>query len=188
MEKLVVVINREAAHSGENLSGVMIWVTTRALWLTPRLSTSVVTGLFKRPHSVLGSGFRPRSSDSISWVLSITPCGLDTLVHSDLPPVLSTGLPRKVPHTLMPQRWVLHSFVSCVATPLSPSGITQQIHFLAFPWGSINDIIKHVECSLKITFYHYRSRDYVLEKGNTDKQQDETSQNTVFSPPCYFHH
>lgn len=31
MEKLVVVINREAAHSGENLSGVMIWVTTRAL-------------------------------------------------------------------------------------------------------------------------------------------------------------
>lgn len=31
MEELAVVINREAAHSGENLSGVMIWVITCAL-------------------------------------------------------------------------------------------------------------------------------------------------------------
>lgn len=31
MEKLVVVINREAAHSGENLCRVMIGVATRAL-------------------------------------------------------------------------------------------------------------------------------------------------------------
>ena len=188
MEKLVVVINREAAHSGENLCRVMIGVATRALWLTPHLSTSVVTELFKRPYSVLGSGFRPRSSESISWVLSITPCGLDPLIHSDLPPVLSTGdLPQKSPtprcHS---DEYLLHSFVSCVATPLSFQNNT--IHFLAFPWDSINDIIKHLECSLKITFYHYRSSDYVLEKGNTDRQQDETNQNTIFSPPCYFHH
>ena len=51
-------------------------------WLTLSPSSSEV----QRPQSAHGGcGFRPRSSESTSWVLSITLCGPETRGPSALP-------------------------------------------------------------------------------------------------------